>query len=84
MVPNMTESNNDMDASSMKKAWIVYALIIFLVILGLVFLVAEDNEERLFFTLMTAAASYVFRPTDRFMKKKIAQFSSSSEDSANK
>jgi len=80
----MTESNDDMDVSSMKKAWMVYALIIFLVILGLVFLVAEDNEERLFFTLMTAAASYVFRPTDRFMKKKIAQFSRSSDSTDNK
>jgi len=80
----MTESNDDMDVSSMKKAWMVYALIIFLVIIGLVFLVAEDNEERLFFTLMTAAASYVFRPTDRFMKKKIAQFSSSLDSTDNK
>jgi len=84
MVQDMTESNNDMDASKMKKAWVVYALIILLVIIALVFLVAEDNEERLFFTLMTAAASYGFRPTDRFMKKKIAQFSSSSENTDNK
>ena len=80
----MTEENNNIDASKMKKAWMVYSLIIFLVILVLVFGVAEDNEEKLFFTLMTAAAAYVFRPTDRFMKKKIAQYSGSSEDTADK
>lgn len=64
----------------MKKAWAVYALIILVVILALVFLVAEDNEERLFFSLMTVAASYVFRPTDRFMKKKITQFTGSAKE----
>ena len=75
----MTESNLETDASNMKKAWMVYSAIIVLVILVLVFFVAGDNEERLFFTLMTAAASYVFRPTDRFMKRKIAQFTNTPE-----
>lgn len=75
----MTENSNSKDTSKMKKAWIVYSLIILLVVLGLVFLVADDNEEKLFFTLMTVAAAYVFRPTDRFMKRKIAQFSGSAE-----
>ena len=64
----------------MKKAWVVYALIILLVVLALVFIVANDNEEKLFFSLMTVAAAYVFRPTDRFMKRKIAQFTGSAED----
>ena len=79
----MTESNLEPDASNMKKAWMVYSAIIILVILVLVFFVASDNEERLFFTLMTAAASYVFRPTDRFMKRKIAQFTKTTEEENN-
>jgi len=64
----------------MKAAWAIYALITILVILVLVFLVAEDNEEKLFFSLMTAAAAYVFRPTDRFMKKQIARFMGPAEE----
>ena len=58
----------------MKMAWVIYALLTILVIIALVFIVAEDNEEKLFFSLMTAAAAYVFRPTDRFMKKQIKRF----------
>jgi len=76
----MTENSSLKDTSNMKKAWIIYALIILLVVLALVFIVADDNEEKLFFSLMTVAAAYVFRPTDRFMKRKIAQFTGSAED----
>ncbi len=54
-----------------KKAWIIYALLTIAFIAILVLFIAQDNEERIFFTLMTAAASYVFRPTDRFINKKI-------------
>ena len=74
MVENMTEDENKKDALNIKVAWAIYALITILVIVALVFIVAEDNEEKLFFSLMTAAASYVFRPTDRFMKKQITRF----------
>ena len=73
----MSDNENKKDASNMKVAWVVYALIVILVILGLVFLVAEDNEEMFFFSLMPAAAAYVLRPTDRFMKKQIARFTGS-------
>ena len=76
----MTENENMKDTSNMKVAWAIYALITILVILVLVFLVAEDNEEKLFFSLMTAAAAYVFRPTDRFMKKQIARFMGPAEE----
>jgi uncharacterized integral membrane protein len=75
MVEDMTENENRNDTSNIKLAWAIYVLMTILVIIVLVFLVAEDNEEKLFFSLMTAAASYVFRPTDRFMKKQIARFS---------
>ena len=80
----MTENKNKKDTSNMKAAWAIYALITILVILVLVFLVAEDNEEMLFFSLMTAAASYVFRPTDRFMKKQIARFMGPAEEEDDK
>ena len=80
MVGNMTENENMKDTSNMKVAWAIYALITILVILVLVFLVAEDNEEMLFFSLMTAAAAYVFRPTDRYMKKQIARFMGPAEE----
>ena len=33
--------------------------------------VAQDNEEKLFYSLMTAAASYVFRPSDRIIGKAV-------------
>jgi len=84
MVENMTENENKKDTSNMKVAWAIYVLITILVILVLVFLVAEDNEEKLFFSLMTAAAAYVFRPTERYMKKQIARFMGPAEESDGK
>jgi len=80
----MTENTETSKPANMKKAWMVYALIVFIVILILVFFVASDNEERLFFTLMAAAGSYVFRPTDRFMKKKFARFIDSEDSTSDK
>ena len=81
---NMTENENKKDTSNMKVAWAIYVLITILVILVLVFLVAEDNEEKLFFSLMTAAAAYVFRPTEQYMKKKIARFTGPAEEKDDK
>ena len=80
----MTENENKKDTSNMKKAWAIYVLITILVILVLVFLVAQDNEEKLFFSLMTAAAAYVFRPTEQYMKKKIARFTGPAEEKDDK
>ena len=68
----------------MKIAWAVYALLTILVVLALVFIVAEDNEEKLFFSLMTVAASYVFRPTDRYMKKQIKRFMGPADETDSK
>jgi len=68
---------NDEDAkyrSHLKKAWVLYALIALVVIVVLVLFVAEDNEERFFFTIMPAAAAYVFRPTERYMSGLILKF----------
>lgn len=65
----MTENIDNEYTSSSKKVWAIYALITVTVIITLVLFVAQDNEERLFFSLMTAAAAYVFRPTDRTINK---------------
>ncbi len=61
-------TNNEYALCS-KKVWGIYALIVVAIIIVLVAFVAQDNEERLFFSLMTAAAAYVFRPTDRVISK---------------
>ena len=68
-VKNMTENTDNKYALSCKKVWMIYALIIIIIMIILAIFVARDNEERLFYSLMTAAASYVFRPTDRVINK---------------
>ena len=40
----------------------------------LVLFVAQDNEEKFFYGIMTPAAFYVFRPTDRYINKLIFKF----------
>ena len=57
-----------------KKAWRIYAAIIFCLILVLVFVVARDNEERFFYSLMTLGASYAFRPNDEQLNALIKRF----------
>jgi len=52
----------------------MYALITIALIIVLVLFVAEDNEERFFFTIMPAAAAYVFRPTESYLSKLIFKF----------
>lgn len=84
MVKKMTENANDKYALYSKSAWAIYILITILAILILVFLVAEDNEERFFYTLMPAAAAYVFRPTEKFMKKQITRVMGPVEGTDNK
>ena len=65
----MTKSTNNEYALYSKKVWGIYALITVAIIIVLVAFVAQDNEERLFYSLMAAAAAYVFRPTDRTISK---------------
>ena len=60
--------------SYVRKAWVIYALLTIVLIVILVLLVARDTEERFFFTIMPAAAAYVFRPTDRYLDKLIFRF----------
>ena len=65
----MSESKEKQYAGYCKKVWILYALLVVVLITILVTLVASDAEERFFFTVMPAAAAYVFRPTDRLIGK---------------
>jgi hypothetical protein len=60
---NMTNNQDSKFQSYIKRAWVIYALIIIALIVVLVLFVAQDNEERFFFTIMPAAAAYVLRPT---------------------
>ena len=67
----MTENETKKFAFYRKVAWAIYTLVTILVIVVLVFVVANDNEEKLFYSLMTAAAAYVFRPSDETITRKI-------------
>jgi len=65
----MTESSDNKYILYSKKVWMIYTLITIIIMTVLAIVVAQDNEERLFYSLMAAAASYVFRPTDRTISK---------------
>jgi len=67
----MTESTKNEYVKYSKIVWAIYALIVAVLIVLLATVVAQDNEERLFYSLMTAAASYVFRPGDRLISKAV-------------
>jgi len=75
----MTDNQNDKYIFYTKMAWTIYALITIALIVVLVLFVAQDNEERFFYGLMPAAASYVLRPTERFMSKLIFKFTGVSQ-----
>jgi hypothetical protein len=70
----MTNLQNSEYQTYVKRAWVIYALITIALIVVLVLFVAADNEERFFFTIMPAAAAYVFRPTERYLDKLIFKF----------
>jgi len=70
----MTNIQDTKYKSLLKRAWIIYALLTIAFIVGLVLFVASDNEERFFFTIMPAAAAYVFRPTEKYMGKLIFKY----------
>jgi hypothetical protein len=71
---NMTDNKNDKYIYYTKMAWIIYTLITILIIAVLVLFVAQDNEERFFFSLMPAAAAYVFRPMKKPFSNLIFKF----------
>ena len=78
------QDNQDIKYQSyVKKAWMIYALMTVALIVILVLFVARDNEERFFFTIMPAAAAYVFRPTDRSLGKLIFKYTGVSRPAEN-
>jgi len=70
----MIESKNDAYKSYTRMAWIIYTLTTIAIILVLVLFVAQDNEERLFYTLAPAVGAYVFRPLNKPFSKIIFKF----------
>lgn len=70
----MASDPNSLYQSYLKRAWVIYALLILVLIVVLVLFVASDNEERFFFTIMPAAGGYVLRPTERFMARMVHKF----------
>ena len=79
----MTDDQKSKFQSYIKRAWAIYALITIALIVILVFFVAQDTEERFFFTIMPAAAAYVFRPTNRYLGKIIFKFTGVSQPAEN-
>lgn len=79
----MTNIQNGKYQSYLKRAWVMYALITIALVAVLVLFVAQDNEERFFFTIMPAAAAYVFRPTERYMGTLIFRFTGVSKPTEN-
>ena len=63
-----------------KVAWVIYALISIVLVAVLVLFVAQDNEEKFFYGLLTPAAFYVFRPTNRYFSKLIFKFTGVSQN----
>jgi hypothetical protein len=70
----MTDTQNDKHASYTKMAWAIYSVLAIVVIAVLVLIVAQDTQEQLFYGMMTAAVSYVFRPTDKFFNQLIFKY----------
>lgn len=70
----MTDDTQQKYVAALKKAWAVYTALVVVLLVVLVLFVAQDNEERLFYALMGAAACYVFRPTEKFMNKMVSRF----------
>ena len=75
----MTDTQDQKYASYTKAAWAIYALIAIVLMAVLVLFVAQDNEEMFFYGIMTPAAFYVFRPTDRYFGKLIFKFTGVSQ-----
>jgi len=80
----MSENQNEQYAAYVKKAWIIYTLVVIAVMVVLVLFVAQDNEERLFYTLAPAVGAYAFRPLNKPFHNLIRKFTGVSHPSENK
>ena len=70
----MTVNQNQKYDYYAKVAWTIYTLSAIVLAALLVLFVAQDNEERFFYGLMTIAAAYVLRPSERIMARQILRF----------
>jgi hypothetical protein len=70
----MIENKNDKYSYYLKRAWIIYTLTTIAIMLVLVLFVAQDNEERLFYTLAPSIGAYVFRPLNKPFSELIFKF----------
>jgi hypothetical protein len=70
----MTVNQNQKYDYYTKVAWTIYTLAAIVLAALLVLFVAQDNEERFFYGLMTIAAAYVLRPNERIMARQILRF----------
>lgn len=76
----MTASNDEKYIRYTKVAWVIYYLLALVLACVLVLFVAQDNEERFFYGLMTVASAYAFRPTERTFSKLIFKFTGVSQN----
>jgi len=58
---------DDKYQAAVKKVWILYIIAVIALIIFLVTVVAQDTEELFFYSLMTAGASYAFRPNTQVL-----------------
>lgn len=65
-----------------KVAWAIYSLAAIVLAAVLVLFVARDNEEMFFYGIMTIAAAYVLRPSERIMDRQILRFTGVSKTAA--
>ena len=77
----MTDNQDQQYVFYTKVAWAIYALIAIILMAVLVLFVAQDNEEMFFYGIMTLAAAYVFRPTERALGRIIFKFTGVSQPS---
>lgn len=70
----MTVDNNQKYTHQIKVAWVIYYLLALVIAAVLVLFVAQDNEERFFYGLMTLASAYVFRPEEKTLGKLVFKF----------
>ena len=70
----MTTEQTQQYAKYTKRAWLIYYLAAVVIAALLVLFVANDNEERFFYGLMTLGSAYVFRPTSRAMDRYVYKF----------
>jgi lipopolysaccharide export LptBFGC system permease protein LptF len=80
----MTDNQDQKYVYYTKVAWAIYSLAAIVLATVLVLFVAQDNEEMFFYGLMTIAAAYVFRPTERYFSKLIFKYTGVSKPSEEK